>query len=426
VTFVAGDDDQSIYSFRFALPAGIQTFRDKYPDSGDHSLETCFRCAVAILDAAQAVVEQHPSHNRIPKHLVSAYAESDPPVQGRVLRWRYQNGLEEARAIASSCQALIAAGLKPDEILILLSDRNILEGPIARALGDAQVPFESRNELDHLASDQGRILYDVLRIISNPDDYIAHRSLLGLLRNVGIGTCVGIKNKVVENNLNYKALFYQPLPEDVFTPRQTSAIDRLRAVCGMLADWEPDDTLAERKAALAAVADHFGEHVRTALEDFFETLPEAMTLAELRQLLATQSDQVADALVAAVYERMGVERQAGQEEEAKVRVMTMHGAKGLSARVVFVAGLEEQVFPGPRRRPYPGLIEEATRLFYVSVTRTRAACILSYARRRVVHGQSTQHSPSRFNNATGGAFADREGGLTPELAQEILADCELL
>jgi DNA helicase-2/ATP-dependent DNA helicase PcrA len=123
---------------------------------------------------------------------------------------------------------------------------------------------------------------------------------------------------------------------------------------------------------------------------------------------------------------MGMEPPAPQEPMSKVRLMTMHGAKGLSARVVFIPGLEEEVFPGPRRRPYPGLIEEAARLLYVSITRARAGCILSFARGRVVHGKFNRHAPSRFNRSTGGVFNQQLDGLTPTLAARIVADCMLL
>ena len=155
-------------------------------------------------------------------------------------------------------------------------------------------------------------------------------------------------------------------------------------------------------------------------------MPNALTLAELRELFVTTSDEVSASLLTEAYQRMGLEPPEAQDPISKVRMMTMHGAKGLSARAVFIPGLEEEVFPGPRRRPYPGLIEEAARLLYVSITRARAACILSFARRRLVHGQLTQHAPSRFNRSTGGAFNQQVDGLTPAMAARIVADCALL
>lgn len=81
--------------------------------------------------------------------------------------------------------------------------------------------------------------------------------------------------------------------------------------------------------------------------------------------------------------------------------MSMHGAKGLSARIVFVPGLEEHIFPGPWRQPYPGLVLEAARLLYISITRARAACILNYAKQRRIQGACngtfSLHSKSQWH-----------------------------
>jgi ATP-dependent DNA helicase UvrD/PcrA len=426
VTLVAGDDDQSIYSFRFALPQGIQTFPATYPGCGDHSLSQCFRCATSVLAAAQALITAHPSVNRVPKKLQSVYASSNPPLAGSVLRWIFQNGADEARGIASSCRSLINAGMPPADILILISDRNVLEGSLSAALHALKIPFESRSEWDHISTDGGRILYDLVRIICNPEDYMAHRSLLGLLRGVGLGTCIRVKDKVVANNLNYRNLFYQPLPNGVFSNRETSAIQRVADICGQIVGWSGDDTLGDRAAELVQIAGVFGVSIQEEIGSAFANLPQTLTLAEFRELLVTTSDEVRASLLTDAYQRMGMEPPAADEPISKVRLMTMHGAKGLSARVVFIPGLEEQVFPGPRRRPYPGLIEEAARLLYVSITRASAACILSFARRRLVHGRFEQHVPSRFNRSTGGFFSQQLDDLTPSMAARILADCRLL
>ena len=98
----------------------------------------------------------------------------------------------------------------------------------------------------------------------------------------------------------------------------------------------------------------------------------------------------------------------------------MHGAKGLSASVVFIPGLMEEILPGERRRPYPGLVLESARMLYVSVTRTRAASILSYARTRVVYGQFSQQAPSRFTPYLAGIFENRANGLTMPEVDRIL------
>ena len=106
--------------------------------------------------------------------------------------------------------------------------------------------------------------------------------------------------------------------------------------------------------------------------------------------------------------------------------MSMHGAKGLSAKVVFIPGLEEAILPGSKRAQYPGLVLEAARLLYVSITRARATCVLSYAERRMVYGDWVRYPPSRFAPQLNGVFVHRMGGLTGEEVREIADACAVL
>jgi len=96
----------------------------------------------------------------------------------------------------------------------------------------------------------------------------------------------------------------------------------------------------------------------------------------------------------------------------------MHGAKGLDAQIVFIPGLEEAILPGEKRRPYPGLVLEAARMLFVSITRARIACALSYATTRVVHGQHTETTASQFTAAIGRVFGWRDGGISPASASK--------
>jgi DNA helicase II / ATP-dependent DNA helicase PcrA len=96
-TFIAGDDDQSIYSFRYASPQGIQDFTTKYSSTSPHTLNDCFRCTPNVLDVALRLIVAHPLPNRIPKNLRSLYVQANPPVAGTVFRWRFARGAIEAR-----------------------------------------------------------------------------------------------------------------------------------------------------------------------------------------------------------------------------------------------------------------------------------------------------------------------------------------
>ena len=110
------------------------------------------------------------------------------------------------------------------------------------------------------------------------------------------------------------------------------------------------------------------------------------------------------------------------EDSSRVRMMTMHGAKGLSAQVVFIPGLEGEIFPGRHRKTRTGLVLEAARMLYVSITRARVAYIASYAHTRVVHGEfSENRAPSQFVRDFEHPFSLRDDGLT---AMEIQRICD--
>jgi superfamily I DNA/RNA helicase len=426
ITFAAGDDDQSIYSFRFASPMGIQTFAVTY-GAAQHSLGECFRCTPAVVQAATSLITAFPLPNRIPKALTSLYTNAAPPVQGRVLRWRFQRAALEARAVAESARDLIAAGVPAREILILISNVRNVGRAITDALNAAGVPYDPLRTAGYLDEDHGRLAMACLRICCDSDDYVAHRTVLGVLPGVGVVTCRRITDRVINNNLNFRQLFYQPLPQNIFPTRETNALNSARAIIAQLSGWQPDDTLAARGAALdQLIFGIFGQQGRDAWLDKVFQLPQGITLQELRDYLGAENHEQQAEILAGVYERLGEAPPEAGFLPPRVRIMTMHGAKGLSARVVFVPGLEEEIFPGPYRQPYPGLILEAARLLYVSLSRARAACIVSFAASRVVHGHVAHHTPSRFTNNLGGAFAQRAAGLIAAEVAAIVADCNAL
>jgi DNA helicase-2/ATP-dependent DNA helicase PcrA len=147
-----------------------------------------------------------------------------------------------------------------------------------------------------------------------------------------------------------------------------------------------------------------------------------MTLEELRDWLWADTDEQQMTVLGAVFARLNQAMPGTAVLPPRVRIMSMHGAKGLSSRIVFVPGLEEHIFPGPWRQPYPGLVLEAARLLYVSVTRARAACILSYAAQRRMQGPMRATAASRFTTSLNGPFIGRFNGLQLPEVQHIMAE----
>jgi DNA helicase II / ATP-dependent DNA helicase PcrA len=200
-------------------------------------------------------------------------------------------------------------------------------------------------------------------------------------------------------------------------------LQRAREVCALISAWLPEDTLAQHMVEISSiVTSAFNVAATQAWQEYSQGLPPEMNMKELRDFLWADIDEQQMTLLGEVYARLGGQMPAGAVLPPRVRVMSMHGAKGLSARITFIPGLEDSIFPGPRRNPYPGLVLEAARLLYVSVTRARASCVMSYATRRMVQGQMQNMQPSRFVSSLGGTFLARTGGLQASEIQQIQGD----
>lgn len=440
VLFIAGDDDQSIYSFRHANPNGIVQFNNTYPSSSTHILTDCFRCAPQILGPASRLIALNP--NRIPKNLVSLYETAAPPVQGRLLVWSFQTAQDEARAIARSCQELINAGMagREDEILVLISNRRVQLDVIARELENLGLPYDPPrgaslvNELEPI-----RAVYALLRIArdqaTGEEDYPAHRDILGILSGVGHFTAKAVGDACITNNQNFRQLFHLAALPQWLAGRPASAVRRVMAIVQAVANWTMADTLASRMAEITGVLStqvftsggNAANNV-TMWNTLAGTLPPQMTLEELLQFLAADSESDQQAILDLVNQRIGggAPVAAGQR---KIRILTMHGAKGLSGKVVFIPSAEQGIMPNSKALLATGLLIEQRRLFYVSMTRAMACCIISHVSRRTGAKAMalTQHRAacmkrSQFLNEMGVPSVTRNGGLTPSEANSIMAD----
>jgi DNA helicase-2/ATP-dependent DNA helicase PcrA len=424
--FIAGDDDQSLYSFRYATPEGIQEFPTRFPNISDHDLVSCFRCTPNILAPAQNLVARFPHPTRIPKNLISLYEASDPPVSGTVHYWRYRSGIAEARGIAQSCQTLIDAGVPARHIMILLSYTDQQMRTLEPELDALGLPYAAPNRREFINSRYGRFLFALIRIVCNTDDYVAHRLLLGLRPRSGRTICNGIATIAIQSNVNFLAIFYDPIPDGVFSGRQLTHINSTRLLCQSLAGWDGTDTLEDRTEELFEIlAGLFGEDASNEWLELANSMPPEIQLDEIRDYFWENTVDRKEQVVLTVYERLGTEPPEEARTRDAIRIHTMHGAKGLDSHVVFIPGLEHEHLPGPKREPYTGLVLEAARMLYGSITRARAACILSFANTRISQGGFTRTSPSTFLRGLGGHFTYRQNnqlGFSNEEVGLILRD----
>ena len=136
------------------------------------------------------------------------------------------------------------------------------------------------------------------RVVCDEDDYVALRSLLGRLPQVGTKTCNQVARLIVTNNLNYKDLFFQSPPDDVFNTRQAKALARARDVRAVLAEFAPDDTLDARGSSSMAslLEDEYDGEAASVWAFLLTVLPGDATLQEARDYLWSESDETAEAI----------------------------------------------------------------------------------------------------------------------------------
>lgn len=362
--YAAGDDDQSIYGFRFAEPEGIRRFPDEFKPSQQLDLIHCKRCDKAILDFALYVARQDP--RRIEKKLET---DSKEPGQVEILSFADQG--EEALGVGKICRWLVQRkGLKPQDILILLrSDRyKVFSTPLSAALLSVGVPVNiSSNPLEPLETEPGREFLSLLRLIANQKDDLAWRSILQVRNNKLGGESFHAVYEVARREGTRFTAALEKVERDpsLIGPKGKIVKSELGAIKDKIKGYSPvpPDELMKwlQGVAGAEIAD---ETIRTDVLKIFDK-PENAGCKSLDELLKAATVSLG---------------QAEQDvPENLAAIMTMHQAKGLTAKAVIVAAAEEEYIPG---RAMGRQVEDERRLLYVSLTRACHYLFVTYANNR--------------------------------------------
>ena len=371
---VVGDADQSIYAFRGATIRNIVEFEEDYPDTTVILLEQNYRSTQNILAAANAVVSRNPG--RKPKNLWSD-AGDGPPITGYVA----DNEHDEAAFVAEEVDRLHDEGLaQPGQVAVfyrtnaqsrVFEEVFIRVGLPYRVVGG--VRFYERREV--------RDLLAYLRLIGNPADEVSLRRVLNVPKR-------GIGDRAEEYVASYasreRITFAQALatPGDVpaLATRSAAAIAGFNALVGELreqaASGGPVAELVE------AVLDSSG------LQAYFENsedLQDATRVENLQEMVSVAREfdgSTPDGTLADFLERVALVADAdeipdGVDHGGLVTLMTLHTAKGLEFPVVFLTGMEEEVFPHARALTNQRELEEERRLAYVGITRAEQRLYLT-------------------------------------------------
>ena len=367
----AGDDDQSIYSFRKATPAGIRRFPEEYPTSGDYTLSISQRCGSGIVEWSRFVIEGDPDRPQRPRLRA---AEGSPDGEVALLAFEDQNA--EARGVASLVRKLVEVdGLEPQDVLVLLrSDYNEqFSRLIKAALDNIGITYTDPEAVARMLAEQNnRRLLAVCRLLAHRQDSLAWATLLHLTTGIGSAFFDYICQRARACSAQFGEALLEahaagfPHAPTVPAPRASELVESVTVWLNEHPIPDPDNNAAGIR---------WGEWIVQAAGTDVAPTP----TSELAELLDTLDETVdtGGSLGSFLGQIQPLGQDRARNESQAVRIMTMMGAKGLTVRAVILVALEEQIIP----RQEPPLDEER-RLLYVALTRAREFVYGTWARRR--------------------------------------------
>jgi DNA helicase-2/ATP-dependent DNA helicase PcrA len=381
--FAVGDDDQSIYSFRGARVGNMRDFERDFDIRNVIKLEQNYRSHSNILDAANAIITHN--RNRLGKNLWTAEGRGEP-----VRVYQGYNDIDEANFIVEEIRMLHAEGTALDEIALLYRS-NAQSRTLEHALFSAGLPYRVYGGLRFFERAEIKHTLAYLRLIANPNDDTA------LLRVINFPTR-GIGARSLEQLQEIaRAQDFSLWQAAVLKAGNNTQPGRgIEGFVGLIRQMQEQATglslpeLAELATTLSGLRQHY--QTEKEGEDRIANLDELINAA-VAFVNENDTSDLSEFLSFASLEAGEHQADAGRDA---LQLMTVHAAKGLEFKVVFISGLEEGLFPHEQSLFEANGLEEERRLMYVAVTRARQRLYLSHAQSRMLHGQIRYGIASRF------------------------------
>jgi len=383
---VVGDEDQSIYSWRGADIRNILDFEKDFPNAKIIRLEQNYRSTKNILEAASVVIA-----NNLERKGKWLWTESDEGDQITV--YPAQDAENEALFIADTTNKIRKQ--YPDRKVAVLYRTNSQSRQIEEAMRRYNLKYNVVGGISYYQRAEVKDILAYLKFAQSQTDSIAlHRIINTPARGIGKTTVDQAEQFAAENGLSLWGAICRMLDENQFGTRAHAAINSFRLLVEDLADSFKAQPLHQ---ALSFIEDRTG--YRAMLEQ--ENSPEALArLENLNELMNAAREAVERGESASDFldHAALVAQTDAIDEQAQITLMTLHNAKGLEFPVVFLAGLEEKLFPHSRSILNEAAMEEERRLCYVGMTRAEKRLILTWAkyRRRFGGGEQERSLPSRF------------------------------
>ena len=391
---VVGDDAQSIYSFRGADIRNILNFRQQYPDAKLFKLERNYRSTQTIVNAANSLI--HKNVHQIEK---TVYSEKE---QGQPLRLQpYMDDRTEALGVATAIQRQKHKGY---DSFAVLYRTNAQSRVIENELRKLNIPYRIYGGTSFYQRKEIKDALGYLRLAVNPRDNEALLRIVGFPgRGIGETTMKKVSLNAIEHHKPYLDVMRRP--DDTGLDVNAATAKKLQAFAAYMDGLNEQSETMDAYAFTEMVLRTSGVMTALALDRSQEGIDRAQNVQELlnaiREFVEQRVNEGVDYTPITDF-LSEVSLQTDQDENLtdtseRVTLMTVHAAKGLEFPVVFIVGLEENLFPS-QFAIKPSEVEEERRLLYVAITRAMEQCHLSFARQRFRNGTFNFASPSRFLN----------------------------
>ena len=390
---VVGDADQSIYAFRGATIRNIVEFEQDYPDATVILLEQNYRSTQNILAAANAVVSRNPG--RKPKNLWSE-AGDGPPITGYVA----DNEHDEAAFVAEEVDRLSDEGLATPGQVAVFYRTNAQSRVFEEVFIRVGLPYRVVGGVRFYERREVRDLLAYLRLIANPADEVSLRRVLNVpKRGIGERAEEYVAGYASRERISFAEALRTPGDVPGLAARSAAAITGFNALVNEIREQAATGgPVAELVEAILERTGYQG-----SLENS-EDLQDATRVENLQEMVSVAREfdgSTPDGTLADFLERVALVADAdqipdGEDHGGMVTLMTLHTAKGLEFPVVFLTGMEEEVFPHQRSLTNQRELEEERRLAYVGITRAQQRLYLTRAASRNWWGRPAFHTPSRF------------------------------
>lgn len=396
--FVVGDDDQSIYGWRGAKVENMQRFLRDFAHAGSGGastirLEQNYRSSANILDAANAVIAHNP--DRLGKKLWTDTGVGEP-----IDLYAAYNEMDEARFVVERLRQWVRDGGSHGEVSILYRS-NAQSRAFEEALLAEQVPYRVYGGQRFFERAEVKDTLAYLRLIaSRLDDAAFERAVNTPTRGIGERTLDEVRRRARADGVALWEASRRIVAEGGLAARSRNAVAGFLALIDDVDNEVQSMTLPEKIDHVlirSGLREHYFNESRGQLDSRVDNLDELVSVAS-RFTRSDEEDAAAMPELVAFLSYAALEAGEGQAQagEEGVQLMTLHSAKGLEFPLVFLAGMEEGVFPSGKSTEEAGRLEEERRLAYVGITRARQKLVLSYAETRRIHGMDMYGVPSRF------------------------------